>query len=116
MKSVAIEREEMRARERARISSQSSQAKRGLRHAEERGFAARVVQALNLKKGLVDDATIAKLRVAGFRSQRQMTLFLFARAALGLSFLALALGGIFILGILGSKPFMIQLEIGRAHV
>ncbi|MDY8108448.1 type II secretion system F family protein [Fulvimarina sp. 2208YS6-2-32] len=108
MKSVAIEREELRARERARMTSLNGQSRRGLRQSEEQGVAAKVVAMLNLKKGLVDEATIAKLRVAGFRSQRQLTLFLFARIALALGFLGIAMMAIFVLGFLAAKPFAVQ--------
>ncbi|RFC64989.1 type II secretion system F family protein [Fulvimarina endophytica] len=109
MKSVALEREEVRARERARLGSERAQGKRGLRQTEERGFAARVVESLNLKKALVDDATTNQLRVAGFRSQRHLTLFLFARISLASLLFAAALAGIYGAGLLAEKPPLMRL-------
>ncbi|MEN3792895.1 type II secretion system F family protein [Fulvimarina sp. MAC3] len=117
MKSVAIERDEMRARERAKLGRQKS-GKQSLRQVEQKGFAAKVVESLNLRKALVDEATMATLRVAGFRSQRHLTMFLFLRIALALVLLILAtlyVGG---LGFLSGQPVMVKTVacLGAAYV
>ncbi|KQT44501.1 type II secretion system protein [Aureimonas sp. Leaf454] len=108
MKAVALERDEMRARERARLSIEKERSRRGqVRQVESKGLASAVVDRLNLKTALVDEKTIAKLRVAGFRGQRPLTLFLFARVTAPLAFFSLALIWIFSFGILpdaGTMP------------
>ncbi len=108
MKAVAIERDELRARERARLASDRDRGKgAGLRQAEQKGFAALVVERLNLRKALVDDKTVAKLRVAGLRGQRPLTLFLFARVAMPLVMLLVAVFYVYGLGVLDSRPPMV---------
>ncbi|GGE09650.1 type II secretion system protein [Aureimonas endophytica] len=98
MKAVALEREEMRARERARLSTDKD--RRGTaRQQDDQGIAAKVVERLNLKKALADEKTTALLRQAGYRGQRPLTLFLFFRTALPLGLFLFALAYIFGLGL-----------------
>ncbi len=105
MKSVAIERDQMRARERARLAAEQGKG-RSQRRADT-GIAAKVVQALDLKRALADEKTIQNLRVAGFRSQNALTIFLFARVCLPVLFLFLAVTYVFGLGLLeGSGPLL----------
>ncbi len=59
---------------------------KGLRKEQDRSFAARVVEKLELRNALMDDATLTKLKIAGLRTQRATTLFLFCRVALPLVF------------------------------
>ncbi len=109
MKAVALEREELRARERARTASDRDRGRGkgvGLRQADQKGFAALVVERLNLRKALVDDKTVAKLRVAGLRGQRPLTLFLFARVAMPLVLLLVAAFYVYGLGVLDKQPPM----------
>ena len=88
MKSVALERDAIRARERARMNAQE---KRGsLRHENNRSIR-QIVEKLNLKSALADEKTVAKLRMAGYRSQNALNVFLFARFVLPFLFLAVAL-------------------------
>ena len=68
MKAVALERDQIRARERARLASEKERG-RGLRQEDTRGFAGLVVKKLNLREALVDDKTVGKLRAAGYRGQ-----------------------------------------------
>ncbi|MFD2237890.1 type II secretion system F family protein [Aureimonas populi] len=110
MKSVALEREQVRARERARLSAEKERG-RGLRHSEENGFAAKVVHRLDLKRALVDDKTIQSLRVAGYRSARALTLFLFMRVALPLALLVLSALYVFGLGLMAESPFVVRLLV-----
>ena len=85
MKAVALEREEVRARERARMSIEKERGRKGsVRQAENKGLAAAVVEKFNLKNALADEKTVGKLRIAGYRGQRPLTLFLFTRATLHL--------------------------------
>ena len=119
MKAVATEREELRARERARLAADRDKAKSAsLRNTEQKGIAALVVERLNLRKALVDDKTVAKLRVAGLRGQRPLTLFLFARVALPLVLLIVAVFYIYGLGIMSEKPMMVRVAIciGAAYL
>lgn len=110
MKAVALERDQVRARERARMAAEREPS-RGLRQQDTQGIAALVVKRLNLRKALVDDKTVARLLVAGYRGQRPLTLFLFARVALPLIFLAFALTYIFGLGLLQDRPLMMRVAV-----
>ena len=77
MKAVALEREEVRARERARMSIEKERGRKGsVRQAENKGVAAAVVEKFDLKSALADEKTVSKLRIAGYRGQRPLTLFL----------------------------------------
>ena len=74
MKSAALERDEIRARERARLNAEQSRGGTkgaGLRsrdNASVRG----IVEQLNLKDALADGATLAKLRAAGYRTTNRL--------------------------------------------
>ncbi|MBO0904315.1 type II secretion system F family protein [Jiella sonneratiae] len=103
MKAVALERDQIRARERARLASEKERS-RGLRQADNRGIAGLVVEQLNLRKALVDDKTVANLRAAGYRGQRPLTMFLFARVTIPLVLLAVASFYIFGFGLLATWP------------
>jgi tight adherence protein C len=86
IKAVALEREELRARERARLAAE---AKRGSLRKEPKAFMRQIVERFNLRSALADENTIAKLRMAGFRGQAPLVVFLFARATLPLVFFAI---------------------------
>jgi tight adherence protein C len=88
IKAVALEREAIRARERARLASD---AKRANLRREPKVFMRRIVDSFNLRNALADDKTVAKLRMAGFRGQAPLVVFLFARATLPLIFFAVGL-------------------------
>ncbi len=111
MKAVALERDRVRARERARMASERQDGRGSLRQQADRSFAARVVDALDLRKALMDEATATTLRVAGFRTQRALTLFLFCRVALPAAFGLLAAFYVFGLGILAEKAFLIRVFV-----
>ena len=108
MKSVALEREQMRARERARLNAESVQSKASLR-AQHNTSVRQVVERLNLREALVDANTMNRLRQAGYRSQNSLNVFLFARFVLPFVFLLLAAFYIFYLGVLGDKPLPMRL-------
>jgi tight adherence protein C len=76
MKAVALEREQIRARERAKLAEK----KTSLRN-EPKAYMKHLVERLQLRKGLADEQTADTLRRAGLRGQAPMTVFLFARFA-----------------------------------
>lgn len=102
MKSVALEREELRAQQRARLAVESEK-RRGLRQQEASSIRS-IVDKLDLRRALADEATTTKLRNAGFRGQKPLTLFLFLRLVLPLAGLALAAFYLFVLGALPEQP------------
>ena len=107
IKSVALEREQIRARERARLATEANRA--NLRR-EARPFMRRVVDRFNLRKALADDKTLAKLRMAGLRGQAPLVVFLFARVTLPLLFAALAFFYVFVVAKL-EQAMMIKVLI-----
>jgi tight adherence protein C len=108
MKAVALEREQMRARERARASAEAMQNKASLR-TQHNTSVRQVVDRLNLREALVDANTVNRLKQAGYRSQNALNVFLFARFVLPFVFLAIAAFYIFYLGYLADKPFPIRI-------
>ena len=109
MKAVALERDQLRARERARLAAENDRGRsKGLRQASDQSFAASVVERFNLKKALVDDKTVAKLKVAGFRSNRALTLFLFFRLVLPLVLFIAATAYVFGLGLMAESAWTIR--------
>jgi len=81
MKSVALERDQLRARERARLQSSQADARASLRNqpkAQMKNF----VDRFNLKEMLSDETTVERLRMAGYRGSAPLYYFLTARIAL----------------------------------
>ncbi|MDX3929954.1 MAG: type II secretion system F family protein [Shinella sp.] len=117
MKSVALERDQIRARERARLNAEAMHSRASLR-AQNNTSVRQVVERLNLRKALVDDNTVNKLRMAGHRSQNALNIFLFARFVLPFVFLAAGAFVIFYLGYLGKKPMPVRMlaTIGIAYL
>ncbi|WP_282562769.1 type II secretion system F family protein [Sinorhizobium psoraleae] len=110
MKSVATERELIRARERARLNAEAASGRGSLR-TQNNTSVRQIVERLNLKKALVDDNTVNRLKTAGYRSQNALNTFLFARFCLPFLFLIVAVIYIFVLGNFADKPLMIRLLI-----
>ncbi|EJN05298.1 type II secretion system F family protein [Phyllobacterium sp. YR531] len=102
MKSVALERDQIRTRERARLAAESESRRKGssnsLRRVEREGVR-QFVERLDLQRALADEKTVAALRVAGFRGQNALNLFLAAR--FGLPFLTLGIAVFWIFGMGG---------------
>ena len=93
MKSVALERDQLRARERARVANESKdKQRRGAKKREPGAIIKLIVDKLNLRKALADENTEEELVHAGFRGQSPLFIFLGLR--FGLPFL---LGGIAVL-------------------
>ena len=107
MKSVSLERDVIKARERARMNDSASS--RGLRYKESglRGM----VEKLNLKKALADDNTRKKLLVAGMRGPKPLNVFLFARFVLPFVTFGLALFYIFGIGSLLEQPTAVRVFV-----
>jgi tight adherence protein C len=110
MKSVALEREELRAKQRARLAAEADRRRKGLR--EEQSVSMRaIVDRLDLRRALADENTLAKLRVAGFRGQNPLTRFLFFRLVLPVVFFAAAVAYVFMLGGLPEQPPLIKVFV-----
>ena len=110
MKTVALERDELRAKQRARLAAESDRRRRGLREEQSQGMRA-IVERLDLRRALADDSTMAKLRMAGFRGQNPLTRFLFFRLVLPFVFLAAAATYIFLLGGLDGQPTVVKVFV-----
>jgi len=116
-RSVSTEREKIRARERARMSTETLKGKAQLR-AQDNVSVKKIVEKLNLRKALVDDKTMDKMRAAGYRSQSALNTFLLAR--LVLPFVFYIIGNIYIFGLgnLEKQTTMIRIlaTIGIAYL
>lgn len=108
MKSVALERDEIRARERARLAAESKQRGGGLRQDKQTKGVKELVEKLDLRKALADDKTMANLRSAGFRTQNALNVFLFARFVLPFVGLAIGFVYVFVLDNLTEQTTMIR--------
>jgi len=107
MKSVALERDELRAKQRARLAAEADRRRGGLREEQSVGMKS-IVERLDLRRALADEGTLAKLRMAGFRGQNPLTRFLFFRLVLPFVFLAAAIVYIFGLGNFADKPTLMR--------
>ncbi len=94
MKAVALERDRLRARERARLQAESQRG--SLRAKESKRYMKDLVERLSLRRALVDDKTSELLTQAGFRGEAPLTVFLFARFVLPFLFMALTAFYIFV--------------------
>lgn len=108
LKAVSTERDQIRARERARISSETG---RGSLRNKDTSSAGKIVERFNLRKALVDDHTIDKLKAAGLRSTTALNTFLAARFILPFIFLALAGFWIFVLNNFHDHSFAVRFLI-----
>ena len=87
MKSVALEREKLRARERARQANAVKDGrKKSAKKAEPAAIIKLVVEKLNLRKALADEKTELELIQAGFRGQAPLFIFLGLRFGLPIIF------------------------------
>ena len=83
MKSVAIERDKIRARERARLAEQEQKGK--LKQSND-GFTQELVDKLNLKKAIADEGTFDTLVMAGYRQQSHVNIFLALKVFMPIGF------------------------------
>ncbi|WP_353643418.1 type II secretion system F family protein [Mesorhizobium sp. WSM2239] len=107
MKSVALERDELRAKQRARLAADAERRRKGLREEQSIGMR-NIVEKLDLRRALVDEKTLNALKVAGFRGQNPLTKFLFFRLVLPFVGFALAAVYLFLLGGLPDQPPLIR--------
>lgn len=108
MKAVSSEREQMRLRERARMNSESS---RATLRTQNNNSALQIVERFNLRKALVDDNTVNRLKAAGLRTQNALNVFLAARFLLPFLFLAVVGFWIFGLGNMADRPFAVRMFV-----
>ena len=106
MKAVALERDQIRLRERAKM--QEASGKTSLRQQNSQPVQ-RFVERFNLRKALVDDNTVNMLRAAGMRSQNALNVFLLCRFVLPFLFLGAAAVWVFVLGNLAEKTFAVRI-------
>lgn len=90
MKRVATEREQMRAREMARLRNQEAARNQGIRGAESKTYMKDIVERFSLQKAFMDENTTERLAQAGMRGQAALTQFLFFRFVSPLVLFALA--------------------------
>ncbi len=95
MKTVAIERDKIRARERSRLTAETGRGT--LRGKESKRYMRHLVEKLSLRQGLMDDKARLQLVQAGIRSEAGSTSFLFARFVLPFVFGGLTALYIFVL-------------------
>lgn len=106
MKAVALEREQLRGKQRALLAS-ADKRRKGLREDESTRLRG-IVDRLDLRRALADESTAQKLRNAGFRGSNPLTMFLFARVTLPFLGLGLAVLYLFVLDGLPDKPPLIK--------
>ncbi|HSO47930.1 MAG TPA: type II secretion system F family protein [Rhizobiaceae bacterium] len=110
MKSTALERDKIRARERARLSSESAKGPRAALRQDTSGLMRDIVERLNLRKALADENTFSNLKMAGYRKQSHIYVFLFFRIVLPLMMFLAASAYVF--GFSGmERPFMVKVTI-----
>lgn len=106
MKTAALERDKIRARERSRLANEKNASLRQ----ETGGAMGRLVDKLNLRKALADEKTFMNLKMAGFRKQSHIYVFLFFRLVLPLIMLVVAAIYVFAISDM-ERTFMIKLLI-----
>jgi tight adherence protein C len=110
MRSAAIERDKIRARERARLAAEGQQSRKASLRQEPGGFIRDLVESLNLRKALADESTFGNLKMAGYRSQSHIYVFLFFRLVLPALLFIIAM--IYVFGISEmDQPFMFKVLI-----
>ncbi|MFD1695477.1 type II secretion system F family protein [Roseibium aestuarii] len=90
MKTVALERDKLRARERARLAAEGSHDPRASLRLKPKENVKKIVDELNLKQMLSDEQTQDKLRMAGYRGTGPLYTFLFARIVTPLILMVIA--------------------------
>jgi tight adherence protein C len=110
MKAVALERDELRAKQRARLAAESDRRRKGLREEESIGMR-NIVDRLDLRRALVDEGTLTKLRTAGFRGQNPLTKFLFFRLVLPFIGFVLAAVYLFVMGAMPDQPLFVKVVV-----
>ena len=97
IKTAAIERDKIRDRERAKLAAAEAAKRASVRTVAPKNYIRQVVDRFNLKKALADENTLNRLKIAGYRGQAPLFVFLFARLVLPLILFTLAM--IYLFGI-----------------
>ncbi|MCO5072046.1 MAG: type II secretion system F family protein [Rhizobiaceae bacterium] len=111
MKSVALERDQLRAKQRNWLASEADRKRKGGLREEQSLRLRSIVDRLDLRRALADESTMLKLRNAGYRGTNPLTIFLFARLVLPFAGLALAAVYLFMLGGLPKQPNFVKLFV-----
>ncbi len=98
MKTVALERDKIRSRERARLTAEKGSRNQKLTKAEPKAYIKNLVDKLNLKTALADENTLIQLDQAGLRGPNPLFIFLFLRFVLPFVFFAAGAFYMFVLG------------------
>lgn len=107
MRQISSERERIRARERAKLESQKKQA--SLR-VEPKKFFKDIVDRFNLTRQTEDGNTVKMLRMAGYRGQNPVFVFLSLRLIMPLAMFLISALYVFVI-IKFDQPFMLKLAI-----
>lgn len=110
MKSVALEREKIRARERARLAGEKKGGRTKAVKKEPAAVIKGIVEKLNLRAALVDEDTMKTLIQAGYRGQGPLFIFLALRVILPLIFFTLTL--LYLVFLSGMKLTFMQSLLG----
>ncbi|MEP1444118.1 MAG: type II secretion system F family protein [Hyphomicrobiales bacterium] len=113
MKSVSLERQRIRERERSRLVNGKDENGNSLRQADSKRqtVMGNIVKKFNLRTALDDGSLTNKLAMAGYRGPRPATFFLFARFILPFAFMVVAAIYIFSLGLLPEQSLTIRLGV-----
>ena len=95
---------------RARLAVEADRRRKGLREEQSKGMKD-IVERLDLRRALVDESTLNKLRLAGFRGQNPLTKFLFFRLVLPFVGFAMAAAYVFLLGGLPDQPTFVKIFV-----
>lgn len=109
MKSAAIEREQIRARERARLVNEKKK-NAGLKHEEQGGFIKNVVDKLKLRNVLAEESTFNNLMIAGYRKPSHIYIFLFFRVTMPIVLFAVAAVYVFLFAEM-KHAFIVKLTV-----
>jgi tight adherence protein C len=110
MRQISSERERIRARERAKMDAQKNQASL---KPEPKKFFKTIVDRFNLMKQTEDGDMVKNLRMAGFRGQNPVFVFIALRLLMPLGMFALSMFYVFVV-IQLDKPFFVKLGITLA--
>lgn len=113
MKTVAIERDKIRARERERLARED----RSIMQREPKAFMRQVVEQFNLSKHLGTDDAREKLAMAGHRGPAPQVAFLFFRFLMPIVFFGGALVYLFVITKFSQPPIVrLGMAIGAAYL
>jgi tight adherence protein C len=91
IKRVAVERDQLRAAEMARLRGGTvTDVRSSVRGTDTKAYMKRAVDRFDLKRAFQDESTVEKLAMAGYRGQGHLTTFLFQRLAAPLGVFAIA--------------------------